>query len=52
MRAFGCGESAKTGAEKMDYPTTRWFNEPLQGDLKALIDKDIYDKLLGSYYAR
>ena len=52
IRAFWVREFGGRWSRQMDYPPTRWFDEPLtQGPSKgAHLDRDNYDKLLQAYY--
>ncbi|MBS7631596.1 aldehyde ferredoxin oxidoreductase family protein [Candidatus Bathyarchaeota archaeon] len=52
IRAFWVREYGGNWSRQMDYPPTRWFDEPLtKGPSKgAKLDKDKYDNLLQAYY--
>jgi len=54
IRAFWVREYGQEWSRTMDYPPTRWFNEPTtKGPYKgAVLDKTKFDTLLDMYYAK
>ena len=52
IRAFWVREFGGDWSRQMDYPPTRWFDEPLtKGPSKgAKLEREKYDKLLQAYY--